>query len=317
MECIIVLTYRCNAHCHMCNTWKYPSTEEEEITSADLHKLPDGMKFANITGGEPFLRSDIQQAVRIVKSKTKRLVISTNGYYTDEILDVAQNNRDIGFRISLEGLSAANDELRGVKHGFDHGLRTLLALHEMGIKDIGFGITLSDRNAKDLMELYSLAKWLGVEFSTAAVHNSYYFHKFDNAITDCITVKSELKKLIERQLRGTNVKSWFRGYFNYGLINYIDGKERLLPCAMGFDVFLLDPFGEIRPCNGMEASMGNLKQHTFAEIWQSSDAEKVRQQVLKCRQNCWMVGSAAPAMKKQITKPIGWIVKNKLGRREL
>lgn len=50
---------------------------------------------------------------------------------------------NIGIRISIEGLSLKNDELRGRNGGFDKGLRTLLRLKDMGIKDIGFGITVS------------------------------------------------------------------------------------------------------------------------------------------------------------------------------
>jgi len=314
MEGIIALTYRCNAHCHMCNTWMYPTEQSVEITCQDIEKLPNGLRFANITGGEPFLREDIERAAEIVKSKANRLVISTNGYLTDKIVDLAKKSRDIGFRISIEGLPSANDELRGLKDGFDHGIRTLLKLHELGIKDIGFGITLSDRNAKDLMELYGLAEWLGVEFATAAVHNSYYFHKYDNVIRDKETVKSELRKLIDRQMSSRSPKAWFRGYFNYGLMNYIDGGERLLPCAMGTDVFFLDPFGEIRPCNGMEESMGNIKQQSFQDIWNSPEAGRVREAVKCCKKNCWMVGSASPAMKKEIQKPGKWILKYKLGR---
>jgi len=75
--------------------------------------------------------------------KTKRLVISTNGYFTDKIIKAAAKfgNR-IGFRISIEGLSAANDQLRGIKNGFDHGIRTLTTLQSMGMTDIGFGMTV-------------------------------------------------------------------------------------------------------------------------------------------------------------------------------
>ncbi len=60
-------------------------------------------------------------------------------------------SRSSGVRVSLEGLPAANDELRGLRDGFDHGLRTLLQLRARGVKDIGFGITLCDRNADDLL----------------------------------------------------------------------------------------------------------------------------------------------------------------------
>jgi len=64
--------------------------------------------------------------------------------------------------------------------GFDKGLRTLIKLKSLDIKDIGFGITISDKNANDLLDLYHLAKMMNIEFASAAIHNSFYFHKDDN-----------------------------------------------------------------------------------------------------------------------------------------
>ena len=150
-----------------------------------LHKLPGGLSFINITGGEPFLRADIDRIIEKALTKTRRLVVSTNGYFTDKIVATAERfgNR-VGFRISIEGLPAANDELRGLKDGFDHGLRSLTTLQSMGMKDIGFGITVSDRNAADMIELYHLASAMGMEFATATIHNSFYFHKHDNGYED-------------------------------------------------------------------------------------------------------------------------------------
>jgi MoaA/NifB/PqqE/SkfB family radical SAM enzyme len=312
MEGLIAVTYRCNAHCHMCNIWKYPTDRRKEITTKELEKLPNGLEFANITGGEPFLREDIEQLVKAVLKKTKRLVISTNGYFTEKIVALAKKYPNIGVRVSIEGLPAANDELRGLKDGFDHGIRTLIELHELGLKDIGFGITVSDRNAKDLLELYHLAKWLGLEFATAATHNTYYFHKFDNQFKQKKVVTGEFKKLVKELLKSKKPKDWFRAYFNYGLINYINGNKRLLPCEMGTDVFFLDPYGEVYPCNGMDWSMGNIKKQSFDEIWNSKQAEEVRNKVKNCTKNCWMVGSASPAIKKEKMKVGVWIAKNKL-----
>ena len=311
MEGLIAVTYRCNAKCHMCNIWKYPTDKDDEITAQDLQKIPAGLKFANITGGEPFIRDDIEELIMTVRARTKRLVVSTNGYFWDRIVEVAKKDKSIGFRISLEGLPSANDTLRGLKDGFDRGIRTLLILRSMGVKDIGFGITVSDRNAKDLMELYQLAKELKMEFATAAVHNNYYFHKFDNQITDKKAVTTEFEKLSRELLKSNRVKNWYRAYFNHGLINYINGGRRLLPCEVGSDVFFMDPYGEIRPCNGMEETMGNIKKASFNEIWQGEEAKRIRKLVAACDKNCWMVGSAAPAIKKYISKPTRWILANK------
>jgi Fe-coproporphyrin III synthase len=311
MEAIVVATYRCNAKCYMCNTWQYPTKPEDEIGPDVIRKLPDTV-FTNITGGEPFLREDLIDIVSILRKKAKRIVISTNGYFTDRIVEVAKKFPETGFRVSLEGLPAANDELRGLKDGFDHGLRTLLQLRSLGIKDIGFGITVSDRNVKDLMELYELAKNLEMEFATAVTHNSYYFHKFDNSFKDPEMITGEFDKLTCALLKSKKPKDWFRAYFNYGLTNYIRGNKRLLPCEVGSDMFMLDPFGEIKPCNGLDASMGNLKEKPFEEIWTSKEAEEVRCKVKNCDKNCWMIGSVSPAMKKRIAEPLKWVIRKKM-----
>ncbi|MFX0196266.1 MAG: radical SAM protein [Candidatus Hodarchaeota archaeon] len=316
MEAAIITTYRCICKCQMCNIWKYPTKVEEEIKPEILSKLPR-LDFCNITGGEPFLREDIGEIVHILDKKAKRIVISTNGYFTEKILDVARENSNIGIRVSIEGLPAANDELRGTRDGFDHGLRTLLELKRMGLKDIGFGITVSDRNARDMLELYQLAKLMDLEFSTAVVHNSYYFHKHDNEISSNDEVIACFKELIHELLKTKKVKSWYRAYFNYGLINRIKGNPRLLPCGAGTAMFFLDPWGEVRPCNGMESdsldnSMGNLNEKSFEEIWNGERARGIREKVRNCDKNCWMIGTASPAMKKHIMSPTLWVLRNKL-----
>ncbi|PIX17764.1 radical SAM protein [Candidatus Desantisbacteria bacterium CG_4_9_14_3_um_filter_40_11] len=311
--CIIV-TYRCNAKCHMCNTWKYPS-KKEEVDLAIFEKLPQ-MDIVNVTGGEPFLRADIEDIIAILRKKCNRLVISSNGYWTDRILALFRKRQDIGIRISIEGLPKANDELRGIPDGFDRGIRTLIELSHMGVKDIGFGITVSDRNARDILELYHLAKMMKVEFATAAIHNSYYFHKYDNRFKYPEIAIEEFKKLIYEMLKSSRPKDWFRAYFNYGLISYIKGNPRLLPCEMGYESFFLDPYGEIRPCNVMEETMGNLRERSFDEIWNGSEAERIRDRVRNCKENCWMIGSVGEMMKKNVAIPVKWILKSKFLKQE-
>jgi len=311
VEGLIAVTYRCNARCTMCNIWKHPTTPPEELSARDLYSLPH-LAFANITGGEPFLRDDIDGIVDVVAQKADRVVVSTNGYFTDRVLALAKRFPKLGFRVSLEGLPAANDELRGLKDGFDHGLRTLLKLRSMGVKDIGFGITLSDRNADDLFELYELADAMGVEFATAAIHNTYYFHKFDNRFGDRERVAGNLEELARRLLKTRRPKNWARAWFNVGLANYVRGNQRLLPCNVATDLFFVDPFGEVKPCNGMDMSMGSLKTQPFDEIWASAAADEVRRRVATCDKQCWMIGSVAPAMKRDLKVPAAWVLRAKL-----
>lgn len=311
----IILTYRCPMRCQMCNIWKNPTNKSEEIKASDIRSLPQ-LKFINLTGGEPFIREDLGDIVEECYKHTPRIVISTSGWFEDRVIELAKRFPYIGIRISIEGLSEKNDELRGHEGGFDKGLRTLLKLKEMGLKDIGFGCTVSNHNSKDMLALYQLSKSMGMEFATAAFHNSYYFHKDDNVITNKTEVCDDFKQLIEWQLKEKHPKSWFRAWFNMGLINYIEGKRRMLPCEAGSANFFIDPWGEVYPCNGLESkywkeSMGNIHDKPFNDIWQSEQAQHVRDMVRRCPKNCWMVGTASPVMHKYIKYPLKWALSNK------
>ena len=312
----IILTYRCPMRCKMCNVWQYPTEKSKEIQPEDLRTLPK-LKFINLTGGEPFIREDLDKIVEECYKHTERIVISTSGWFEDRVVALAKKFPNIGIRISIEGLSCKNDELRGHAGGFDKGLHTLLTLKDMGLKDIGFGCTVSNNNSKDMLSLYQLSKSLGMEFATAAFHNSYYFHKDDNVITNKDEVCKNFEQLIEWQLKENHPKSWFRAFFNMGLINYIEGGRRMLPCEAGSANFFIEPYGDVYPCNGLEEKywmkkMGNIRETpNFMTIWESEQAQQVRAMVRKCPKNCWMVGTASPVMHKYIKHPLKWALKNK------
>lgn len=309
----IIVTYRCNARCNMCNVWQHPTTPSQEIGIEVIKKLPR-MFFVNITGGEPFLRQDLPEIVAELRNRSRRVVISTNGYFTERIARLCKRYPDLGIRISIEGLKEANDSIRGMPGGYERTQDTLKKLQEMGLKDIGFAMTVQDINRSDLAVLYKMASDMDYEFATAAVHNSHYFHKLDNQIKDKKAVIGDLRKLITLLLGSKKIKEWFRAYFNYGLINFIEGNQRLLPCEMGQSGFFVDPYGDVLACNGMDEkiSMGSLKEKTWDEIWHSRQAQVTRNAVRDCKKNCWMIGSAAPAMLHHPIKPILWVLKNKL-----
>lgn len=302
--------------CKMCNIWDNPSDRAQEFIARDLEKMPK-VNITNVTGGEPLIRGDLDEIIEVAFKHSKRVCVSTSGFFTERIFKLAEKFPDLGFRVSIEGLSEKNDDLRGRQGGFDRGLRTLLGLREMGRKDVGFGITVSNNNSKDMLWLYELAKQLGMEFATAAFHNSFYFHKYDNEITNTEEVIGNFKELIDELLREKYPKSWFRAFFNLGLINYIRGGKRLLPCEAGTENFFIDPYGEILPCNGMEekywfASFGNIRDaESFDAIWNSARAEEIRKLVSRCPKNCWMIGTASPVMYKYIKHPLSWVIKSK------
>ncbi len=311
----VIVTYRCNARCTMCNRYKAPSKPEEEIGIETIKKLPQ-MYFTNITGGEPFIRSDLKDIVRELYKKSDRIVISTNGFFTDRIIDLCKEFPNVGIRISIEGLEDTNNAIRGLENGFNRGYTTLKKLVEMNHPDVGFGMTVQDANANDLVPLYKLSDRMNMEFATASLHNSFYFVEAKNIIKDRPTVAQNFEDLINELLKSNSPKKWFRAYFNHGLINYIYGQKRLLPCDMAFDTFFIDPYGDVMPCNGTKEKevMGNLNTQNWNELWASEQANKVREKVRKCDRNCWMIGSVSPAMHKYIWVPAAWVVKHKFLR---
>ena len=184
------------------------------------------------------------------------------------------------------------------------------------MKDVGFGMTVQDKNAKDLVPLYNLSNEMQMEFATASLHNSFYFVEAKNIIKDRLMVAQNFEDLINELLRSNSPKKWFRAYFNHGLINYIFGQKRLLQCDMSFDTFFIDPYGDVMPCNGTKDKevMGNLNNSTWEELWNSKQADEVRTKVRCCDRNCWMIGSVSPAMHKYIYKPLWWVLVHKFFR---
>ena len=91
-------------------------------------------------------------------------------------------------------------------------------------------------------------------------------------------------------------------------------RRKIIKMRNGIESCFVDPSGDIIACNGMDRkiSMGNIREKGFDEIWNSREAEDIRSMVNVCQRQCWMVGSAAPAIKKHPYKPLIWIFKNKL-----
>jgi MoaA/NifB/PqqE/SkfB family radical SAM enzyme len=295
----------------MCYTWKHPSKREDEICPQDLQTLPR-MKRLNITGGEPFLKEDLNDILNVVKKKARRVVISSNGFLTKKTIEIMRGHPDVGIRISFDGMEQNHDKIRGFTGAYQKALKTLQALKQLGIKDLGIAVTVSDQNSSDLVSLYRLAEQNGVELATAILHNAYYFHKEDNAILDKSQVADGLQALIARFLLSRRPKDWFRAYFTRGIIDHMQGKQRPLKCTMATDSFYVDPYGNVRPCNVMDFPFGNIKDHSFQEIWESPAAIKAREKVDACSRNCWMIGSVGHLMRRRFWVPLIWIMQHKL-----
>jgi MoaA/NifB/PqqE/SkfB family radical SAM enzyme len=307
----VVVTHRCNARCIMCNSYESQSCAKEELTIDDIKKIPPS-KFIQITGGEPFMRTDLEEIVEILMHKSKRLMINTNGFFTDKLVDLCRKYPKLAIRISLDGKKDLHNSIRRIDI-YEKAVASLEELKKIGVSDLGISFTLQESNYEQLIEMYNFALDKQVDFGVSVIHNSYYFSKEDNAIKSADKMKLELKKLVELQLHSNRKKDWARAYFNDMSINYIDGKPMPVKCDAGRTSFTLECNGEVLPCNMTPSPwiMGNIKTQTWDEIIHSEVAKTIIDKCKKCKLNCWSVCNVQSALKKKIYIPGGWLIKNK------
>ena len=315
----LITTFRCNAQCNMCNIWKFQTNPNEEIDASYYEKLPAGLRI-NITGGEPTLRRDIDKIFEILYPKSRLLELSTNGYNTQKIVELANKYPNILIRVSVEGLPKINDTKRGIKDGFDHALRTMLELKKTKCKNIGFSVVISPDNYMDLLHLYDLCVALDVELGNSAVHNSWYFHKDDNQIESEEALRQHelfVKALLTSKRRHLKdrLKDYGRAYFNRSIHRRLRGDtdEYRPPCGALSDFFFIDPWGNVTPCNGSgeEWVMGNIKEDSFENIMASDKARAAMEKVRQCKRNCTFIVTERHDMVRRPWVPIMWILKNK------
>ncbi len=315
----LITTFRCNAKCNMCNIWKNPTKLSEEIDPSFYEKLPNGLRI-NITGGEATIRQDIDKIFEVLYPKSVLLELSTNGYNTEKIVELANKYPKILIRVSVEGLPRINDEKRGLKDGFDHALRTMLELKKTKCKNIGFSVVISPDNYKDLLSLYELCVALDVELGNSAVHNSWYFHKADNQIESEEALKQHelfVKALLtsKRRCLKDRLKDYGRAYFNRSIHRRLRGDEAGYRPACGAltDFFFIDPWGNVSPCNGSANQwiIGNIKEDSFENIMKSDKAKEALEKVKNCKRNCTFIVTERHDMVRRPWIPIKWILKNK------
>ena len=129
-----IVTFACNARCVMCDSWKKPRGRELDAAAAQRALAGVGRVDAvRITGGEPFVRRDLDELLAVVGDRLDPLVIhvTTNGLLTDRIVEVLERRdrrRRLELMVSLDGVGAAHDRIRGRQGAYDRTLETLGAL---------------------------------------------------------------------------------------------------------------------------------------------------------------------------------------------
>ncbi len=318
IDCVLAVTYRCNSRCTMCNIWRLKDTPELELEY--FKKLPATLCDINVSGGEPFLRQDIVELVKILHETCPKakIVISTNGYLTDlikeKMREILKYVPAVGVGISIDGIGEMHDKIRGIPGGFGLATKTVKVLREeLGMTNLRLAFTVSKENVEHLGKVYNLSRELGVQFTLALAQSSEFF--FGGKQIEEVPAEKILKEqfgyVIKKELQSWQPKRWVRAFFTESLLDFALTGKQVLPSRAGTDFFFLDPFGNVYPSVIHNAVMGNLHDKNIEEIWNSPEAEAARKKVRETKQDVWMICTARTAIKRHPTRVGWWIFKNK------
>ncbi|MGD9124242.1 MAG: radical SAM protein [Desulfarculaceae bacterium] len=310
------VTWRCNARCIMCDTWKTKGTEDQELTPKDwdaiLTRDADflrAMKKIGLTGGEPFLRSDLVELLEVLHRRLPwvRISLVSNGLMPERTLKALERIKEfcpeLVFSVSLDGLGEVHDQVRGIPGAFDKALATLKGALALGFT-VTSGMTLSQVNFDQIGPVSSLLSEMGVDFSCNLQERGQNFHNQDKA--------DELQPQQEAQI-ARDLEAFGHHYYMDQVRGYLMGLPRTLPCYSGYTSYFLHPNGDLAYCNLIGEPLGNLAKQPFLEIADSAKAWEMREQLKDCTclSQCEVKNSAAVAP----WHVLKWLAKNprKLG----
>jgi MoaA/NifB/PqqE/SkfB family radical SAM enzyme len=308
------VTNRCNSRCKTCNIWKASSRDSEELSLDEIKLIftsMDKLYFLNISGGEPFLREDLVETIRLAKKYlSPNLVhIPSNGLAVDlierrvkEILEVLSGSKTmLTIKLSLDGVGERHDEIRGVKGNFDRVMETYRRLSKLREEypnfHLGINTIISKFNVECLNEIVEYVRQLMPDsFVTEIAENRSELFNLQSDITpDPETYEMLIQSFVAKvkdDLKHKRSISKFTDasrlvYYGY-VIRILKEKRQVLPCYAGISNAHLNPYGDVWPCCvlGYEKSMGNLRDfnYNFKRLWNSEQANAVRSfiKISKC-----------------------------------
>mgnify|MGYP006282621309 CR=1 FL=1 len=298
----------------MCDIWKRDALASDELRPEDYRWLPRSLVSINVSGGEPYLRDDLPDVVRVMRETCPRarVVVSTNGLAPARIAEMTRRMPGVAVRVSLDAAGALHDEIRGVPGAYESVLETVRSLREVGVRDLGLAATSTEEHASELPKVRELAGRLGVAFIASAAHSSPIFfgeHETERPSSD--EAARVFGELLREDLASKRPRDWARAYYWRGVIDYVRGRRRRLPCRAGTDFFFLDPRGDVYPCNIGGTRMGNIRDGSFAELRRRT-RDVVNEAVSTCPHQCWMVCTVTPPMRRRPVGPAAWIAGAKL-----
>jgi len=296
------VTTLCNLRCSYCSHFGSADDVEGDLPTDEWVRFLEESGRAKVmdvclSGGEPFLRKDIEQIIRAIISNRMRFSILSNGTLIDGNMAafLAGTGRCNGVQVSLDGsTSAAHDACRG-GGSFDRAVRGLQNLKTWGVP-VTVRVTIHRHNLVDLTSIaHFLLEELGLpSFST----NSAAYMGLCKENVENLQLTAEERTEVMERLVSLNLYYHHRISATAGPLAeaYLwtemerarlerktpsPGRGYLLACGGVLSKMAVRPDGAMVPCSHLShIELGCINCDQLLKVWQEHpELQRLRQRV--------------------------------------
>lgn len=309
---IFYITSRCNARCAHCFNWRLikESEKRKELNLKEIELIAKNwgdMLILNLTGGEPYLRNDLPEIVKLFKKYTgiEIIAIPSNGFLTDRILKtikkLLKDFPDLFFRFSfsVDGMAKEHNKIRGVPEGFDKVIETIKQVKKLKKKYKNFSVfTVSCFMQPNQNSLLNTLKWIKQKLNPdtmsvtyirgdarlSATQKNLYNKKYKEIIT-------YLSKLNRDKLKNHPLSNFIWGATSLArekVFENLKTNKRNFECYAIRKMIVIDDIGEVKICEMLPTSLGNLRnaEYDIKKIVSSDFANSEYKKIKKRKCNC-------------------------------
>ena len=293
------ITYRCQSRCATCNIWQLQPKGELQLSEIqEFAKKNDYFKWIELTGGEPFLRSDIVEVARAFKDNSKSLYIltmPTNSLCNQEMVErklreiLSLGIPRVAITVSLDGYRELHDSIRGIPGNYDRAISMFKLLKSMS-KEFDnlffvFGYTLSKFNKGSFAKTFEEVKkeipdirYNDFHINLAQVSSNYYGNSNDDIKVNNPEVVGELESILKGREFELGVIPMIETAFTRKLVEYARTgtapmKSRSLEASM-----FMDSYGNVYPSIMWDRKVGNVREVSYdlMALWNNKAAQSIR-----------------------------------------
>jgi len=315
-----MLTERCDCRCEACFIWKREKGAEvtPEALGQVLATVPS-LRWVNLTGGEPFLRSDMPELAEAVLRALPQLMVldfPTTGQRTEAILAGCAEIARLGIprlfvSVSLDGPPELHARLRGRPDAFDNAMRTYAALREMpGVRPY-LGLTISDQNAHLIEDTLRAVQgrvpgvtWRDIHLNVFT-ESAHYYGNEASAVGAPVDLEEALREPLRAREGSWDPADAIEATYLRLLPQYLRTGRSPLPCRSLTAGLFVDARGDVYPCTVWDRKLGNVFETPLPEILASAQAEKTRQAIARdACPGCWSPCEAHPTIVSMAPKSL-------------